>query len=65
MGDADAAQLMANVLKMHENDPNFPHTILVKIKEFLGMSRTQAQHGGQQGNSVSRERKRLRGSRKA
>ena len=27
---------MTNVLKMHENDPNFPHTVLTKIQEFLG-----------------------------
>ncbi|KAJ9149437.1 OPT-domain-containing protein [Pleurostoma richardsiae] len=28
--------LMENVLKMHQNDPNFPHLIIEKIKDFLG-----------------------------
>jgi OPT family small oligopeptide transporter len=27
---------MTNVLVIHENDPNFPHAVLQKIKEFLG-----------------------------
>lgn len=26
---------MANVLKMHENDPNFSHVILERVKYFL------------------------------
>lgn len=28
--------LMGNVLKQHDNDPNFPFIILEKIKDFLG-----------------------------
>ncbi|KAK3496216.1 OPT oligopeptide transporter protein-domain-containing protein [Neurospora crassa] len=28
--------LMEQVLKIHGNDPNFPHTIMTKIEEFLG-----------------------------
>lgn len=31
-----SAQLMKNVLAIHEGDPNFPHEILQKIKEFMG-----------------------------
>jgi OPT family small oligopeptide transporter len=27
---------MTTVLKIHDNDPNFPHAVLEKIKEFLG-----------------------------
>src|SRR3569833_925243 len=27
---------MTAVLKMHAHDPNFPHTLLLKIKDFLG-----------------------------
>lgn len=27
---------MSNVLKIHDNDPNFPHITLAKIKAFLG-----------------------------
>lgn len=29
---------MRNVLKQHDNDPNFPFIILEKIKDFLGAS---------------------------
>lgn len=29
---------MSNVLKQHDNDPNFPFVILEKIKDFLGGS---------------------------
>lgn len=29
-------QLMSNVLLIHENDANFPHSILIKVHEFLG-----------------------------
>lgn len=29
------SQLMANVLRIHERDPNFPHTILERIQAFL------------------------------
>jgi OPT family small oligopeptide transporter len=28
--------LMTNVLTIHNNDPNFPHAVLERIKEFLG-----------------------------
>lgn len=28
--------LMQNVLRQHDNDPNFPFVILEKIKDFLG-----------------------------
>ncbi|CAK7275015.1 hypothetical protein SEPCBS119000_006466 [Sporothrix epigloea] len=31
----DVRQLMEGVYKMHENDPNFPHLALRKIKNFL------------------------------
>lgn len=27
---------MGAVLKIHERDPNFPHSILMRIQEFLG-----------------------------
>lgn len=29
--------MMRNVLRIHERDPNFPHTILLRIDEFLSM----------------------------
>jgi len=29
---------MASVLRIHERDPNFPHNVLLKIQEFLGMA---------------------------
>ena len=32
---------MANVLKIHGSDPNFPHAILAKTKIFLGESTQQ------------------------
>ena len=28
--------LMENVIKMHDRDPNFPMTIIEKIRQFLG-----------------------------
>lgn len=28
--------LMGNVLKIHEDDPNFPFAIILRIKAFLG-----------------------------
>lgn len=31
--------LMGNVLKQHDNDPNFPFIILEKVRDFLGKSR--------------------------
>lgn len=31
--------LMGNVLKQHDNDPNFPFIVLEKIKDFLGEPR--------------------------
>lgn len=29
-------QLMTNVLRIHERDPNFPHIIIERIQDFLG-----------------------------
>jgi hypothetical protein len=40
MAMTDMLQLMTNVLSIHNHDPNFPHTIMEKIKEFLGKYRT-------------------------
>lgn len=34
---ANVSQMMQNVLKIHDGDPNFPFVTLQKIKEFLGM----------------------------
>lgn len=31
-------KMMQNVLKIHDRDPNFPHSVLIKIHEFLGQS---------------------------
>lgn len=28
--------MMGNVLTIHERDPNFPHTVLIRIQQFLG-----------------------------
>lgn len=36
MSTAEVKALMSNVLKIHDNDPNFPHITLAKIKAFLG-----------------------------
>ena len=29
--------MMVSVLKIHERDPNFPHSVLLRIQKFLGM----------------------------
>ncbi|OAA56306.1 Tetrapeptide transporter, OPT1/isp4 [Niveomyces insectorum RCEF 264] len=36
MSTEEVRTLLTNVYRMHENDPNFPHTALQKIKEFVG-----------------------------
>ncbi|CAK7274168.1 hypothetical protein SEPCBS57363_006024 [Sporothrix epigloea] len=35
MSSEDVRKLMSGVYKMHENDPNFPHCALRKIKNFI------------------------------
>ncbi|GKT40651.1 uncharacterized protein ColSpa_00832 [Colletotrichum spaethianum] len=29
-------KMMENVLRIHDRDPNFPHSVLMKVHEFLG-----------------------------
>lgn len=36
MSTEQVIALMKNVLKIHERDPNFPHSVLLRIDEFLG-----------------------------
>ena len=38
MSLAEVKALMEDVLKMHDNDPNFPIAIIEKIRQFLGSS---------------------------
>lgn len=36
MSLAEVKALMENVVKMHDRDPNFPMTIIEKVRQFLG-----------------------------
>lgn len=36
MALGEVKALMEDVLKMHDNDPNFPMAIIEKIRQFLG-----------------------------